>query len=221
MEIVCHYCGVAHASVQSFCNGCGGALPVSDPQSRQEKTPLSWRHMVGAVVGLALVATAVLVIASRLSGPQQVEIVNVAGAQVEPQLAAMVSTGTPSTAAQKKYVINAQFTAAYISIQALRMMLNEYRMMEGDYPADFTAMRIDPAELTDGEYVTGVALQPGGVLVVSLESSVFGNNAVLKLTPTDVMAGTRTRWDCTTSVPDDDRISGPGGIPCPFDPGLT
>ena len=87
-------------------------------------------------------------------------------------------------------------------------MLTNYRMSEGIYPARFTDLRIDPAELNDGEYITGVTLEPGGVLVAHLESSVFGDNALFRLAPTDVMAGTRTRWNCTTTVPDEDRVSG-------------
>lgn len=218
MEIVCTYCGVAHASPQSFCNGCGGALPAA--QHRPEASPhrmLSRRTLAAAAIGLTALVIVGSLIANRMSGPQQVEIVNLPDTTPVVPMADVTASG----AEQHRYVTTARFAAAYTTVHELQMLLLQYRMEQGDYPADLSELRIDPAELTDGEHVTGVLLKPGGVLVTYLEPSHFGDDALFRLTPRDVMAGTRTRWDCTTTIPDEERLKGPGHIPCKFSPDLV
>ncbi len=212
MEIVCNYCGVNHPERQSFCNGCGSALP---PPGEVRDTTVGTNE-AGGRKGLLIAAgvIAVLVTGVLLFGyrdvPQKVEVVNFADAA--PVVAA--SDLTASGADQRRYLITARFSAAYSTVTTLRMMLLNHRMTTGEYPSDFAELGVDESELTDGEYVTGVSLRPGGIMVAQLDSRQFGSGATLTLTPRDVMAGTRTRWDCTTTIPEEDRLSGPGHIPC-------
>ncbi|NNF61790.1 MAG: hypothetical protein HKN06_10755, partial [Gammaproteobacteria bacterium] len=213
MDVVCTYCGVAHPQPQSFCNGCGGALPAARQRTEAPSQRLPGRRkLIAAALGLTTLVVIGSVIANRLSGPQQVEIVNLPGATPVTPMADVTASG----AEQHRYITTARFAAAYTTVHQLRMFLTQYRMEQGNYPQDFSDLRIDPDELSDGEHVTAVTLQPGGVLVAHLEPTHFGDDAVFRLTPRDVMAGTRTRWDCTTTIPDKDRLGGPGHIPCKF-----
>ena len=215
MEKVCKYCGVVHAGPQSFCDGCGGALPAAAaPKAPKPPQP---RKIIGAAIGLAVLVVAVLVVSNWLSGPQQVEIVAMPGQKYPME----VPTDTAAAAEQHRYLQTANLKAAHSIVIPLRLMLNEHRMFTGEYPADFATMRMDPDDLSDGEFVTAVTLEPGGVLVAHLDATKFGKKEFLRLAPRDVMGGTRTRWDCTTSIPDDARISIPGDTQCPFDAGLA
>ncbi|MDJ0701568.1 MAG: hypothetical protein QNJ07_17110 [Woeseiaceae bacterium] len=217
MDVVCPYCGVANASAHSLCHGCGGALPASTQATGQRAEQSGQRKLIGAFLGLGalvIVAAAAAVLANRLAGPQQVEIVTLV-----PESTSIVQASM-SGAEQHKYVVAARLTAAYVAVQPLKMMLTQYRMMSGDYPAELADIRIDAGELTDGEYITAVTLHDGGRLVTHLEPSLFGDGALFMLTPVDVMAGTSTRWDCTTTIPDEHLLATAGALRCEFDAAL-
>ena len=154
--------------------------------------------------------------ANKLSGPQQVNVVAMplpSAVSTLPATAPAFETGS----IEHRHLMNAHFAGAYMAISPLRMLLLEFRQMEGDYPQNFAQVGLDASELVDGRYVTGVELLRGGVLRARLDATTFGNNAVLVLTPVDVMAGTQTRWQCTTSIPDDVRIAVPGSMECSYD----
>ncbi len=213
--VICTYCGVAHAQAQTHCSGCGGNLPA--PQERDDPRPRR-RNVAAAVVGAAVLLTVVLVVANRLSGPQKVEIVATrsgpAGASVEPP---QFEAGS----LEQRYLTNANLAGAIAAVSPLRMLLMEYRQMEGRYPASFSDLGVAESDLADGRFVAAVTLTEGGALLATLEAGVFGEGALLELRPVDVMAGMQTRWDCRTTVPDDARVDMPGSFQCPYDDALS
>ena len=215
-SVICKYCGVGHAQSQSHCIGCGGELP---PAETIEAPRRKRRDMIAAAVGVAILVTAVLVLSNKLSGPQQVEIVGVspgASASAGIDQALQIPQFEPGSV-EHRHLMNAHFAGAYVAISSLRMLLLQFRQMEGSYPDDFSQVGVDEEQLVDGQYITGVDLLEGGVLRAHLESGVFGEGAAIVLKPVDVMSGMQTRWLCSTTVPNDARMPVAGNMDCPYD----
>lgn len=97
------------------------------------------------------------------------------------------------------YVRAAEFVQVIVLLQPLKITMNEYYMMNGEWPSSLKKIRLTPEEMTDGQYLDKVRLGKGGLIFAYL-SNKFGKDRYISLQPVSIMGGMNTRWDCNTNL---------------------
>ena len=123
-----------------------------------------------------------------------------------------------TTADYSGYMRAAQLANVYSMLQPLKIRMTEYYMMNGEWPASLTDIRLKPEEMTDGQYLDKVRLGRNGQILAYLSDN-FGKNKMLSLAPKSIMGGMQTRWDCTTNV-NTDALTGLSNLNCREDKNL-
>lgn len=97
------------------------------------------------------------------------------------------------------YHKKALLASAMGDISHLRVMVLEFYYYSGEFPASVDDLGLDPATMVS-KHVTGVTLEPEGVLVAHLPES-FGSDKRLKLIPYLAMGGSTVEWNCYANLP--------------------
>ncbi|HEY8941763.1 MAG TPA: DUF4124 domain-containing protein [Cellvibrio sp.] len=85
-------------------------------------------------------------------------------------------------------------------VNPLRIMIAQYYAENGQWPARFADLDLNPADLREKDVIDDVELRLGGVLHVRLAHSTFGENEIMQLIPRETMGGQSLAWDCRTSL---------------------
>ena len=157
------------------------------PEQRRRKFIHDW----GLKLAGAVVASLLVIAIYHWMGPEQ----PVNNVPVFPPRTA----STMDTKMQRKFMTQAGLSSAVASLSALRPVISMYYNDTGRYPASLTDLGLDPAEMTDGNYIKSVELEKDGVIVAEL-ADTFGKSKRLALVPGSSMGGLQTRWQCFTDV---------------------
>jgi hypothetical protein len=117
-----------------------------------------------------------------------------------------------TTADYSGYMRAAQLANVYSMLQPLKIRMTEYYMMNGEWPVSLSDIRLDPEEMTDGQYLEKVRLGNNGQILAYL-SDTFGKGKRMSLSPQSIMGGMQTRWNCTTNV-NTDALTGLSSLNC-------
>ena len=160
--------------------------------------------------------------AQKLQAPQQTAPpANAPAAAVVPPAYNQVPQVMPvssTTADYSGYMRAAQLANVYSMLQPLKIRMTEYYMMNGEWPASLTDIRLEPEEMTDGQYLEKVRLGENGQILAYL-SDTFGKGKRLSLSPQSIMGGMQTRWVCRTNV-NTDALTGLSNLNCREDKNL-
>lgn len=98
-----------------------------------------------------------------------------------------------------KFLFASRFVDALSSTQALRMMLTEYYVLNGEWPATFEDMGLSEQAMTSST-ISASRLRGDGRLVFTLADD-FGADKRIVLAPAEAMGGTRIEWRCYSNFP--------------------
>lgn len=107
--------------------------------------------------------------------------------------------GLDSNKIYDSYQQSANLSKSMIDASPLRILVMEYYQYEGEYPESFEVMGYDSKQFVSSN-VTGVSLEPNGVIVVNVPEK-FGQNKHFKLIPVSEMNGMSINWKCTSNLP--------------------
>ena len=118
--------------------------------------------------------------------------------QAHPPPTPMLPPSMPVTPDYSGYMRAAQLSQVLSMLSPIRLRMEEYSMMQGNWPEELQDIGLDPREMNDGSLIEGVKLDQGRI--IALLSHSFGKGRTLALYPESIMGGTQTRWQCETNV---------------------
>lgn len=112
---------------------------------------------------------------------------------------AVASTLNQSTADYSGYVKAAKLSQVMSLLMPVRMRMNEYRSIHGEWPDEMKDIKLKAGEMNDGEFIEAVKLGKDGKIFAFLDSK-FGSDKLLSYAPREIMGGMNMRWECLSNI---------------------
>lgn len=96
------------------------------------------------------------------------------------------------------YKKKAYFAQAVAELGQFKVLLSEYYLSRGNWPADLGHLGVPESVFTNSKVISEVSIQPDGSMLAYLRE-VFGDRKLLILTP-DTSSGLSISWKCSSNM---------------------
>ncbi len=97
------------------------------------------------------------------------------------------------------YLQQANLTQALSALTAVKLMVTEYYLVNGRWPASLRDLGFEPRSMHNRQ-IREVEILPGGGIRALLDE-LFGPRKRLTLRPQEAMGGTQLEWSCSVNLP--------------------